>query len=68
MESGATLRSAISRTETLSISEIAWLLGYQDIGAFSHAYKQWTGTHAARGCFQSALIPAMPATPHAKCA
>jgi len=30
--------------ETLSISEIAWLLGYQDIGAFSHAYKQWTGT------------------------
>jgi len=30
--------------DTLSISEIAWLLGYQDIGAFSHAYKQWTGT------------------------
>jgi AraC-like DNA-binding protein len=29
---------------TLSISEIAWLLGYHDIGAFSHAYKQWTGT------------------------
>jgi AraC-like DNA-binding protein len=30
--------------ETLSISQIAWLLGYHDIGAFSHAYKQWTGT------------------------
>ena len=29
---------------SLSISEIAWLLGYHDIGAFSHAYKQWTGT------------------------
>jgi AraC-like DNA-binding protein len=29
---------------TLSISEIAWLLGYHDIGAFSHAYKRWTGT------------------------
>jgi AraC-like DNA-binding protein len=29
---------------TLSISEIGWLLGYRDIGAFSHAYKQWTGT------------------------
>ena len=28
---------------TLSISEIAWLLGYHDIGAFSHAYKRWTG-------------------------
>ncbi len=30
--------------EALSISEIAWLLGYHDIGAFSHAFKQWTGT------------------------
>jgi AraC-like DNA-binding protein len=30
--------------DSLSISEIAWLLGYHDIGAFSHAYKQWTGT------------------------
>ncbi len=30
--------------DSLSISEIAWLLGYRDIGAFSHAYKQWTGT------------------------
>jgi AraC-like DNA-binding protein len=30
--------------DSLSISEIAWLLGYHDIGAFSHAYKLWTGT------------------------
>jgi len=30
--------------ESLSISQIAWLLGYQDIGAFSHAFKRWTGT------------------------
>ncbi len=29
--------------ETLSISEIAWLLGYQDVSAFTHAYKRWTG-------------------------
>jgi AraC-like DNA-binding protein len=29
--------------ESLSISQIAWLLGYHDIGAFSHAFKQWTG-------------------------
>jgi AraC-like DNA-binding protein len=27
----------------LSISEIAWLLGFRDVGAFSHAYKRWTG-------------------------
>ena len=29
---------------TLSISEIAWLLGYQDVSAFTHAFKRWTGT------------------------
>jgi AraC-like DNA-binding protein len=28
---------------TLSISQIAWLLGYQEIGAFSRAFKRWTG-------------------------
>jgi AraC-like DNA-binding protein len=29
--------------ETLPISELAWLLGYQEVGAFSHAFKRWTG-------------------------
>lgn len=29
--------------ETLSISEIAWLLGYQDVSAFTHAFRRWTG-------------------------
>jgi AraC-like DNA-binding protein len=29
--------------ETLSISEIAWLVGYQDVSAFTHAFKRWTG-------------------------
>ena len=27
----------------LAISHIAWLLGYRDVGAFSHAFKRWTG-------------------------
>jgi AraC-like DNA-binding protein len=27
----------------LTISQIAWLLGYQPVGAFSHASKRWTG-------------------------
>lgn len=27
----------------LSISRIAWLLGYQEVSAFTHAYKRWTG-------------------------
>ncbi len=27
----------------LAISQIAWLLGYQEVGAFSHAFRRWTG-------------------------
>ena len=27
----------------LAVSQIAWLLGYRDVGAFSHAFKRWTG-------------------------
>jgi AraC-like DNA-binding protein len=27
----------------LSISQIAWLLGYQEVSAFTHAFKRWTG-------------------------
>ena len=27
----------------LPISEIAWLLGYQESSAFTHAFKRWTG-------------------------
>jgi AraC-like DNA-binding protein len=29
--------------ETLTISQIAWLLGYQEVSAFTHAYKRSTG-------------------------
>jgi AraC-like DNA-binding protein len=32
------------RDETLPISKIAWLLGYQDVSAFTHAFKRWSGT------------------------
>jgi AraC-like DNA-binding protein len=27
----------------LSISKIAWLLGYQDVSAFTNAFRRWTG-------------------------
>jgi AraC-like DNA-binding protein len=27
----------------LSISEIAWLLGYGEVSAFTHAFKRWSG-------------------------
>ncbi len=32
------------KDENLSISQIAWLLGFQDLGSFSHAFKRWHGT------------------------
>lgn len=27
----------------LTVSQVAWLLGYQEISAFTHAFKRWTG-------------------------
>ena len=30
-------------SEELSISKVAWLLGYKEVGAFSHAFRRWTG-------------------------
>jgi AraC-like DNA-binding protein len=30
--------------EDLSISQIAAPLGYQEVNAFTHAFKRWTGT------------------------
>ena len=29
--------------KALSISKVAWLLGYQEQSAFNHAFKRWTG-------------------------
>jgi AraC-like DNA-binding protein len=29
--------------DDLAISQIAWLLGYQEVSAFTHAFKRWTG-------------------------
>lgn len=30
-------------SEELPISKIAWLLGYTEVAAFSHAFRRWTG-------------------------
>jgi AraC-like DNA-binding protein len=41
------LRSDLGRhyldDKSLSISQVAWLLGYQEVSAFTHAFKRWTG-------------------------
>jgi AraC-like DNA-binding protein len=31
------------RDPDLSISQIAWMLGYQEVSAFTNAFKRWTG-------------------------
>lgn len=31
------------RDASLSLSQIAWLLGYEEATSFSHAFKRWTG-------------------------
>jgi AraC-like DNA-binding protein len=31
------------RDDGLPVSKVAWLLGYQQVGAFSHAFRRWTG-------------------------
>src|SRR4249919_1485705 len=43
------LRSALARRylaeSDMSISEIAWLLGYSQVANFTHAFHRWTGTN-----------------------
>jgi len=31
------------RDEALAVSQIAWLVGYKEVSAFTHAFKRWTG-------------------------
>ena len=31
------------KDQDMAISEIAWLLGYREVSAFTHAFKRWTG-------------------------
>ena len=40
----------------ISVQQIAWLLGYSEIGAFNHAFKRWTGTSPTR----ARNLPAAP--------
>jgi AraC-like DNA-binding protein len=39
----------------MTLQQIAWLLGYSEIGAFNHAFKRWTGTSPGRARNQTAL-------------
>ena len=39
----ADLAKRYLQEEALPISQIAWLLGYQEVSAFTHACRRWTG-------------------------
>jgi AraC-like DNA-binding protein len=47
----------------LSISQIAWLLGYQEVSALTHAFKRWTGKtpREARSQTEARLSVSAPA-------
>jgi AraC-like DNA-binding protein len=49
----AELRADLARRylndDDLAISQIAWLLGYREVGAFTHAFKRWTGMTPREG-------------------
>ena len=44
--------------QRIAIQQIAWLLGYSEIGAFNHAFKRWTGTSPGR----ARNLPPLPAS------
>jgi AraC-like DNA-binding protein len=39
----ADLAQRYLRDEALAISQIAWLVGYKEASAFTHAFTRWTG-------------------------
>ncbi len=41
--------------ERISLQQIAWLLGYSESAAFTHAFKRWFGTSPSRARLQPAL-------------
>jgi AraC-like DNA-binding protein len=64
-----TLRIELARTylsdPALPISQIAWLLGYREVSAFTHAFKRWTGKTPSemRSTLRAGPIQALAAYP-----
>lgn len=55
------LRHALARhylaEHQFSISRIAWLLGYTDVSAFSHAFRRWTGRTPRSDRYRARVTP-----------
>lgn len=43
---------------TLSVSQIAWLLGFQEVSAFTGAFRRWTGTTPTQARIRLATVSA----------
>ena len=41
----------------LPVSQVAWLLGYREISAFTHAFKRWTGMSPSQLRAHGSLMP-----------
>lgn len=46
------------RDGDLPISQIAWLLGYREVSAFTHAFKRWTGMTPREARAQNSVVSA----------
>ncbi|WP_051933398.1 AraC family transcriptional regulator [Massilia sp. BSC265] len=53
------LAQAYLRQRDLSLADIAFLLGYQEQSAFTHAFRVWSGMNP--GAWRDALAPGYPA-------
>lgn len=42
--------------ERISLQQIAWLLGYSESAAFTHAFKRWFGTSPRRARLQPPFL------------
>jgi AraC-like DNA-binding protein len=42
----------------LTVSQIAWLLGYREVSAFTNAFKRWTGQSPRQARTQESLAVA----------
>jgi AraC-like DNA-binding protein len=71
MEAGTSYRDVLNQTRhqlalhhlsqpELSVGEIAFLLGFSEVSAFTRAFRRWTGL-SPRGWRQQASLPAGPA-------
>ena len=54
----ADLAKRYLRDGDLPITQIAWLLGYREVSAFTHAFRRWTGTAPRQLRAQGGLAPA----------